>query len=116
MSAWLSKITIGPEHKGYVYTPVGPDLWKCAKAADNQNAPEGHVLWLIRMQPPDEGWLAVHAPAECTATDQVRTQGTAVFRSLEPNITAPGDHNWDWWDRELNSWRAFDWTFRTTRG
>ena len=56
---------------------LGPDLWKCAKAADNQNAPEGHVLW------PE--WLAVHAPATgasaAEAKDNLKSSSAAGTRT-----------------------------------
>ena len=76
MSSLLSGIAIGPDDKGYVYKPMGPDLWKCVKPADRWNVPDGHVLWLTRMEAPEKGWLAIHAWADLCYTAESRCQGT----------------------------------------
>ena len=70
----MPTITIGRHSLGYVYTSMAQDedLWKCAKAADKWDVPDGTVLWLTKMEAPENGWLAVHAPDSCSTAEQVK--------------------------------------------
>ena len=108
----LSKISIGwpPLEPAYVYTPVAKDLWKCDKAAFQPQRvalPDDHVLWLTRTDS-DSGpvWTAVHAPASCTTTAEVKESGVTVFGSWEDNVTERGDHKWDIWDANHRCWQG----------
>ena len=90
---------------------MAPDLWKCKKAAIGWDAPEGHVLWLVKR----EGvWMAVvHASGTCTTTVEV-VRENHVFGFWEADVTAVGPQTWDMWDIETDGWQGRQgWSFET---
>ena len=47
-------------------------------------------------------WEAVHAPEKASVEDALN--GTPVFRTTADAVSA-GDHEWEMWDAEQNSFR-----------
>ena len=71
-----------------------------------------NVLWLTRGK--DGRWVACEARKD--STDPVR-QGEKKFMTKNPidDVSNTDDIEWMWYDTRGETWKDFDYTFRTTQ-
>ena len=69
------------------------------------------MLWLARAK--DGRWIAREAHTDST---EPVMQGKKIFQTQNPidDITNPGDIDWMWFDTRTETWKNFQYTFRTT--
>ena len=101
------KLRIGPERHDYVYTRIGPDVYRCSRNADRSDELPGSVLFLVMR---GGLWEAVHAPV--SASVEEARLGSPVFRTAE-DATLAGDHEWEYWEEEQRAFRHLA-SFTTT--
>ena len=108
------KFQIGNNKFRYIYSPTDMEvnnatIYKCCRGTQEGS---DNVLWLARGR--DGRWVAREAHKD--STDPVR-QGKNIFMTKNPidDITNPDDIDWMWYDTRGETWKDFDYTFRTTQ-